>query len=162
MDQVIHLFNEVMTVLNWLARNVPWDAVAASGVLSGLLIGPQKIVKKWFEHNEPIIIAVIGLVGPLVVASWTYLLHHYGTDPRIVVLQGLAVSFMTQPFYFVVWKPFVLNRLAPQVRNWFASKVAAQFAAAREINEVRATAVPAPVSATVRTKTPVPIQDFKP
>lgn len=159
MDTVVHIFNEVMTILNWLAKNIPWDAVVASGVLTGLLAGPQRLFKKWFDNHEPIIITLIAVTGPTVVAAWTYILHHYGTDPRLVVLQGLAVSFMTQPFYFMVWKPFVVKKLVPKVAKW----IAAQVAEAEKLNSD--TDTPAPAIAAVVPAPPkvaVPIQDFKP
>ena len=153
MDLVVHIFNEVMTVLNWLSVNIPWGAVLASGLLSGLLIGPQKLVKRWFKRNEQVIITIIGIVGPTAVAAWTYLIHNYGTDPRIVVVQGLAVSFATQPFYFMFWKPYVIGKLIPKTAKWIAVQVA-------EAEKLNAETAPTPVAAAP--KVTVPIQDFKP
>lgn len=161
METVVHIYNEVMVVLNWLAVNLPWGAIAASGILSGLLIGPQKAIKRWYERNEQIMITLIAIVGPTAMAAWTYILHHYGTDPRIVVVQGLAISFMTQPFYFMVYKPYVINKLIPRVAKW----IAAQVAAAEQLNEVKTAVEPAgglPVAAPDAPKVSVPIQDFKP
>jgi len=156
----VHIINQLVDGLNWAAKNVPWDALAASGLLSGLLVGPYKKIKKWFDHHEVVIIGLIGILGPLVTMVWSYLLHNYGTDPRIVLLQGLGVAFMTQPFYLILVKPGT-KRLGA----W----ITAQVLAAQKLNIERSeglteptTGVSVPTTSTVTVQSPsVPIQDFK-
>jgi hypothetical protein len=143
MEIVLHVFNQLMAALNWVAVNVPWAAVVASGILPGLLMGPQRLFKRWFKNHEPWIVGFIAVLGPVIVATWSYILHHYGTDPRMALLQGLALSFSTQPFYFIVWKPWVIGKLWPMFANWIASQVQE----AEHLNQEKAS---------------VPLQDFKP
>jgi hypothetical protein len=142
---IVHIFNEIMAALNWAAVNVPWAAVVASGVLPGLLLGPQKLFKRWFKNHEPWIIGFIAIVGPTITVAWSYILHHYGTDPHVVLLQGLALSFTTQPFYFMVWKPWIVGKLWPMLTAWLAAKIKD----AEQLNREKA-------------KATVPLQNFKP
>jgi hypothetical protein len=142
---IVHIFNEIMAALNWLAVNVPWDGLVAAGVMTGLLTFPKQLFKRWFANHEPWIIGFIAVVGPTLVAAWSYILHHYGTDPHVVLLQGLALSFTTQPFYFIVWKPLVIGKLWPAFTSWIASKIKD----AEQLNREKA-------------KASVPLQNFKP
>jgi hypothetical protein len=105
-DNLIAAGNKLIDWLNYAAVNIPWEAVAASGVLSGLLLGPQKLVKKYVQHNEQVMIVLVGVSG-IVVAGVHYLATAPTTNPKFIALQGLALSFLTQPFYFIVWKPLV-------------------------------------------------------
>lgn len=139
MHELLHLSHQVLDMLNYLATHVPWDAVLASGVLSGLLVGPKKLVEKWFKHNEQIMILVVGAAG-LLVAGVNYLIHTPTQNPTIIAAQGLILAFMTQPFYFIVIKP-VSRRLGV----WFS----AQLANASLLNDARSVlqpAAPAPVA----------------
>src|SRR3990167_1881552 len=95
----------IFDILNWIDINVPWEGVLASGVLSGILVGPQRLVKKWFKHNKIVIITFIGVLGPTLMFAWSYLLNTYPTAPQIVAVQGLALAFATQPFYYLMVKP---------------------------------------------------------
>jgi hypothetical protein len=132
---IAEILKQIVDVLNWIAINIPWEAVLASGALSTLLIGPQKLIKRWFEHNEQVIITFIGIVGPTLMFTYNYLIHHYPTDPQIVALQGLALSFATQPFYFVMVKP---------ISKIFAARVAKAIA---YNEEKRSALAPPPVEA---------------
>lgn len=103
-DQLVAAGNKAIDYLNYAATNIPWAAIAASGILSGLLLGPQKLIKKYVVHNEQVMIVLVGAAG-LVVAGVHYLLTVPTTNPKFIALQGLALSFATQPFYFLLWKP---------------------------------------------------------
>jgi xanthosine utilization system XapX-like protein len=133
MEHLLSILQTAYDGLNWFALNViaqvPWDAVAASGILSGLLLFPQKLIKKLVDdtqkvpfiklNREQFMICLVGLAG-LAVSAVHYLLSVPTNNPSLVALQGLALSFGTQPFYFLAWKPFV---------KWFNAKVAQTIAA---------------------------------
>lgn len=139
----LHYIKVAVDILNWIALNAPWEAIIASGVLSGLLVGPQKLVKKLFEHNEQVMILIVGCAG-LLVAGGNYLLHTPTQEPTIVALQGLALAFGSQPFYFIIVKP-----LSKRASVWFAARVAEasliREARAAAALEVAPTPAPAPV-----------------
>jgi hypothetical protein len=87
--------------LNYLATHIPWAAVGASGVLSPLLLG----IKKWFSvQSEKVMITLVAL-SSMIVAGAHYLLSVPTHDPTVIAVQGAALAFMTQPFYFFIVKP---------------------------------------------------------
>lgn len=91
--------------LNYLAVHVPWSAVAASGALSPILLA----IKKWFSvQSEKVMISLVALSGMLV-AGANYLLHVPTHDPTVIALQGAAIAFLTQPFYFFIVKPIAAS-----------------------------------------------------
>jgi hypothetical protein len=121
MDSLVHASTNVINGLNWFAVHVigqiPWEAIAASGILSGLLLIPQKLIKKAVDdaekvavlpfiklNREQIMIVLVGLAG-LTASAIHYLVSTPTANPSLVALQGLAVSFGTQPFYFLIVKP---------------------------------------------------------
>jgi len=97
----MEVLHSIGNSLNYLAVHVPWSAVAASGLLSPILLG----IKKWFSvQSEKVMISLVAVSGMLV-AGANYLLHVPTHDPTIIAAQGAAIAFMTQPFYFFVVKP---------------------------------------------------------
>jgi len=95
------MLQQILNILNYAAVHVPWSAVAASGVLSPLLVA----VKKWFSvQSERVMITLVALSSGLVVAG-NYLLHVPTHDPSIIAVQTAVVAFMTQPVYFFMVKP---------------------------------------------------------
>lgn len=78
--------------------------IAASGVISTLMVAPYKYIKRWFEHHKTIMILLIGVVS-LVVANVVYVFRTPSSDPGIAQLQGLTIAFVTQPIYLIVIKP---------------------------------------------------------
>lgn len=155
-----HIFHQILEILNYIAVHTPWDAVAASGLLSGILIGPQRAIKKWFEHNEQIMILTVGAAG-ILVAGTHYLISTPSVNPSIIAVQGLVLAFMTQPFYFIVWKP-LMRKIGVSFIPWLRE----QIKEAESLNAVDtpAAAVPAePIAAPAPSeKVTVPITDFKP
>jgi xanthosine utilization system XapX-like protein len=129
-----------------------------SGILSGLLIGPQKAIKKWFEHNEQVMILTVAAAGMLV-AGAHYLINTPSANPSIIAVQGLVLAFMTQPFYFIVWKP-LMRKIGVSFIPWLRE----QIKEAESLNEVKTAVEPAgglPAPALTEKPT-VPITDFKP
>lgn len=101
----MEIIHSIADGLNYLAVHVPWAAVAASGILSPILL----FVKKWFSvQSEKVMISLVALSGMLV-AGASYLLHVPTHDPSIIALQGAAIAFMTQPFYFFIVKPLAAS-----------------------------------------------------
>lgn len=127
------ILNIIVNVLNWLATNLPIEAIVASGLLSTALLGPQKLVKKWFDHNEQVMILLVG-VGGVLIAGANYLITTPSENPSIIALQGLALAFGSQPFYFIVVKP-----ASRAIGAWVTARVAE----AAELKLARQAAVPA-------------------
>ena len=127
---------EILTIilngLNFAAKNVPWDAILASGILSPLLLIPKRVVKKYFIHQEQVMIIVVGLAG-LLVAAGNYLLHVPNQNPGIIAIQGAVLAFMTQPIYFIVVKPLCRK---------ISAIIAVEIAKAAAKDEVHSAAVP--------------------
>jgi hypothetical protein len=95
----------ILHTVNAVLANVPWSAVAASGLLSPVLLA----IKKWFSvQSERVMISLVALSGMLV-AGGSYLLHVPTHDPTIIALQGAAIAFGTQPFYFFIVKPIAAS-----------------------------------------------------
>ena len=116
-----------LNVLNWLALNIPWDLVVASGILSPLALG----FKKWRDVQSEKVMMTIVLVLGVAGAAATYLLNTPTTDPSIIAVRGLMIAAMSQPWYFLVYKPAV---------KWLS----AELAKARAFDaEVRSAAIPA-------------------
>lgn len=130
---------EVLNVINYIVVHMPWNAVAASGVLSPLLLG----IKKWFSvQSEKVMITLVALLACLTAAGH-YLLTVPTHNPSIIAVQGFVLAFMTQPIYFFVVKPTV---------KWFDERV--EEAAA--LNLAKSAAEPVP---SVTAPTPV-TEDF--
>lgn len=107
MYTVTQYIQQVFDILNWIANNLSLLTVIAPAVLSGLYVAPQKVIKKWFVKNERVIITFIGTASVVIMFAWSYLIHNYSTVPQVVALQGLALAFSTQPFYFIMIKPLM-------------------------------------------------------
>lgn len=156
----MHLLHQIIDILNYAAVHIPWDAVLASGVLSGVLIGPQRAIKKWFEHNEQIMILTVAAAG-LLVAGTHYLMTTPSANPSIIAVQGLVLAFMTQPFYFIVWKP-LMRKIGVSFLPWLRE----QIKEAESLNDVTSAVEPVgglpAVTAEAAEKVTVPITDFKP
>jgi hypothetical protein len=91
----------VRETLHYLATNIPWDVIAASGILSPVLL----LIKKWFSvQSEKVMITLVGVSG-LIVAGLNYITTVPTHDPSIIAFQGAVVAFLTQPFYFYIVKP---------------------------------------------------------
>lgn len=97
----MEVLNTIANAVHWVAQNAPWAAVLAAGILSPILLA---IKKKFKVQSEKVMICLVAFAG-LVVAGGNYLLHVPTQNPTIIALQGLAVAFMTQPFYFFIVKP---------------------------------------------------------
>lgn len=156
------MLEQALYYANLLAKNFPWEVIAASGVLSPLLVG----IKKWFSvQSEKVMISLVMLLSLLTVVV-NYLLRVPTTNPQYLAVQAAVLAFMTQPVYFFIVKPAIYS---------FRSYVekAAKFNA-----EVKSAAVPAagltpptvtttPPSAPITTvpaqqpEKPVVIEDFR-
>jgi hypothetical protein len=131
-----------LNVMNDIARHFPWEALAASGVISPLLVG----IKKWFSvQNEKVMISLVILISGLAVAG-NYMLHVPTSDPYIIGIQTAVLAFMTQPIYFFIVKPAIA---------FFKNEV--EKAAA--LNEVKSATVPKG-GITVTYGTPAPATAF--
>lgn len=99
-------FTQIITIvvqaLNWLAVNIPWDLVIASGVLSPVLLA----IKKWRHIQSEKVMMTLVLVLGMIGSAITYFLTVHSSDPTIIAVQGLMVAAMSQPFYYLVVKPF--------------------------------------------------------
>lgn len=125
----MQILQQVLEILNYVSANIPWDAVAASGVLSPLLVG----VKRWFSvQSERIMISLVILFAMLAAAG-NYLLNVPSQDPGVIAVQGAVLAFMTQPVYFFVVKP---------AYKWFSGQLAK---AAAFDEQVKANTEPVPV-----------------
>lgn len=142
------MWQEVLVILNWLALNVPWEAILALPVISAILLVPKRFVKRVFVHSELIMILLVGVAG-LVTSVGHYLSTTPELHPSIVALQGLAISFGTQPVYYALIKP-----LSRKAGAWFVREISKASASI----EARSAIVPEgglPVTAT-----PTPLDDF--
>lgn len=94
----------VQTVLNWLAVNVPWEAVLATGALTWALQLPKHWIKKWYKHYELIMIlsAFVGSFGLVVL---NYVQSNPTFAPQLLAVQAAAMAWMTQPWYRLIVKP---------------------------------------------------------
>jgi len=129
----MEILTTILSILNYLARHVPWDAILASGILAPLLLIPKRIVKKNFIHNQQVMIIVVGIAG-LLVAAGNYLMNTPTSNPSIIAIQGAAIAFMTQPIYFIVVKPLVRK---------ISAIIAVEIAKASVASEAQSAAVPA-------------------
>lgn len=124
LTQTITIINEV---LNWLAVNVPWDLVIASGVLSPVLLGLKKLKKIESEKIMSTLVIVISVIG----AAISYIMSSTADTPAIIITQGLIVAAMSQPWYFALYKP---------ATKWLSTELAK----ARAFDaEVKSAAIPA-------------------
>jgi hypothetical protein len=103
--------SDLIGTANHIAQNLqglPWgdigSYVGASGILSVVLIKPYKWIKKYFDHHKEVMTIVIG-VGGILLAAAHYLLTTPTQEPNIIVMQGLVISFLSQPFYKIILKP---------------------------------------------------------
>lgn len=116
----MHSFTQVANnlAIHWSTILTFLQIVFVSTGLSALFVGPQKAIKKWFEHNEVIIIGLIGVTSTALMFVWNYLVHSYPTNPHLTAVQGFALAFSTQPVYFIIVKP-----LSQKIGVWFAERV---------------------------------------
>lgn len=129
----MHTFTQILNnlAIHWSTILTVLQLVFVSTGLSALFVAPQKAIKKWFEHNEVIIVGLIGVTSIALMFAWNYLVHNYPTNPHLTAIQGLALAFSTQPVYFIIVKP-----LAEKVAIWWAKRV-------KEAEAIRSAAVPA-------------------
>lgn len=104
---------EILTQTNHYANNIsqlPWGDIgvwiAASGILSTLLIPVYKWVRAKFNHYKQIMPVFVGIASTLAVAG-NYLLTTPTSDPNILAIQALALSFSTSSVWTLVLKPFI-------------------------------------------------------
>lgn len=118
---------QVISILNWLAVNIPWDLVIASGILSPVVL----IVKKWLHLQSEKVMMTLVLVLSMLGSALTYILTSSSDVPSIIATQGLMVAAMSQPIYFLCLKPLSV---------WFSGELAK----ARAFDaEVKSAAIPA-------------------
>lgn len=123
----MEIVHSILNVLNWIALNVPWDLVIASGLLSPVALG----FKKWRDIQSEKFMMTLVLILGVAGAAATYLMETPTTDPSIIAARGLMIAAMSQPWYFVIYKPAV---------KWLS----AELAKARAFDaEVRSAAIPA-------------------
>lgn len=97
--------HSILDGANYLAVHVPWAAVIASPLVSGLIVA----IKKWFSvQSERVMISLVALVA-MIVAGGNYLLHVPTHDPSIIAVQAAVLAFMTQPAYFFIVKPLAAS-----------------------------------------------------
>lgn len=136
------ILKQTIEILNYVATNVPLDAIIASGVLSPILLGFKKV---FGVNSEKVMITMVGIAG-ILVATGNYLLHVPTSDPTVIAMQGAVLAFMTQPFYFLLVKP-----ASKRIGVW----AAAQLAKAQVYqDDVKSAAIASPAV--------VPISDFRP
>lgn len=126
---------KIIDALNWIALNIPWDLVIASGVLSPVLLG----VKKWFSVQSEKVMMTLVIVFGAIGATVSYLVGVPTTDPTIIAVHGLVISALSQPFYYLLVKP---------ASKWLSAELAK---AAAFDAEVKSAAIPAdglPISQT--------------
>lgn len=93
--------HDLLSTANELAKSFPWDALAATGVISPLLVG----FKKWLSiQSERVMISLVALLSFLTVAGH-YLLTTPSSSPKVLAYQSAVLAFMTQPVYFFFVKP---------------------------------------------------------
>lgn len=119
--------NDILPTINHIATMIPWDLVAASGILSPLALG----IKKWLSIQSERVMMTLVLVLSVVGATATYLMTVTTSDPSIIAVRGLMIAAMSQPFYYLIVKPSY---------TWLA----AELAKARAFDaEVKSAAIPA-------------------
>lgn len=102
---------QVLSTLNTIAAAIPWDLVAASGILSPVVL----LIKKWLHLQSEKVMMTLVLVFGMVGAAATYFIGAKFSDPSMIAVQGLMVAAMSQPFYYLVVKPF---------STWFGGELA--------------------------------------
>lgn len=155
-----HYINILIQGLNWMAVNLPWNAIIGSGALSVLLVGPNKMIKAWFKHHEQIMPFVVGAAGVLAVAIHG-LMTVPAVQPALILVEGLAVAYGTQPFFKLMVKPLAAY-LGAKIAKWWGERVAQ----AVHLDEARSALEPAggisaPALAAAPVQRAITIQDFK-
>lgn len=116
-----------LNVINWLAVNIPWDLVLASGVLSPVLLA----IKKWRHIQSEKVMMSLVLVVSIAGATASYILSSTSDLPTVIAIQGLMVAAMSQPWYYIIYKP---------ATKWLS----AELAKAKAFDaEVKSAAIPA-------------------
>jgi hypothetical protein len=108
MNHVFQILNSLAITVSHISGMVPWDLVAASGVLSPVLLAVKQPLKKRIESDktmEKVMMSLVIIFG-IVVATLQYLVNVPTTDPSIIAVHGLLISAMSQPFYMILVKPF--------------------------------------------------------
>lgn len=138
------MLNQVLYYANQIAKNFPWEVIAASGVISPLLVG----IKKWFSvQSEKVMITLVVVLSTVTVAG-NYLLHVPTADPRILAVQAAVLAFATQPVYFFIVKPAIYS-----FRSYIEK--AAKFNAEVKSAAVPAAGLPTPTAPTTTPAAPV-------
>lgn len=119
--------DSLINALNWIAVNVPWNAILAAGILSPVMAGVSKLLRAKKGLTKFLIFAT----GASVVATANVLLNMPSADPTVIATQTAVLGFLAQPFYLAMVKPFM---------QWFAGELAK---AAAYDNEIKSAAVPA-------------------
>ena len=91
----------LLSGLNYLAVNIPWEAVVAGGVLSPLAVGVNKLIKAQKPITKFTVVFMVAVLG----CGINYILNTPVRDPSIIALQGAVVTFFAQPFYLLMVKP---------------------------------------------------------
>lgn len=119
--------DQILPTLNTIAQAIPWDLVAASGILSPVVL----LVKKWLSIQSEKVMMTLVLVLSMLGSAVTYILSTTSADPTIIAAQGFIVAAMSQPVYYLAVKPFSV---------WLG----AELAKARAFDaEVKSAAIPA-------------------
>lgn len=127
------LLNDLAVGITHVSAMIPWDLVAASGILSPLTLAIKQPLKKRIEEDktmEKVMMTVI-LVLSTAAAAASYLLTVTTSDPSIIAVRGLMIAAMSQPWYYLCFKP---------AYRWFSGELAK----ARAFDaEVKSAAIPA-------------------
>ena len=94
---------DVLQTVNEFAQFMPWDALAAAGVISPALAG----VKKWLKVQSSTVMFLLVVATSLGTVVAHYLLTIPTNDPSIIGLQTAVLAFMTQPVYYLILKPMM-------------------------------------------------------
>lgn len=100
----MNILQDVINVLNWIALNIPWEAIVATGLITALLEAPKRWIKNIFVHYDWVMIILAGIVS-LVVVTVNYLLNDPTYAPKLVPVIAAAMAYGTQPFYKILFKP---------------------------------------------------------
>lgn len=122
----------VLDILNWLGTNIPWEALAASGLLTVFLQVPKQWVKRLYKHYDWVMLA-LAFVGSLWLVTLEYLQDNPTIAPQLLVVHAAAMAYMTQPFYKLMVKP---------ISTKFVSFLSAQVAEAKRRSAAQAATEP--------------------
>jgi hypothetical protein len=107
------MLQEIVRVLNWIAINIPYEAILASGVLSGVVQLVKDKLKHLFKHYNAAILVLIS-VSSVALVTMDYLLSDPTYAPKFVPIYAAAIAFGTQPAY----------RMGKSIVGFFANQIA--------------------------------------